>query len=216
VVSAPSEGADITVVYGINHLNIKPEHRVISNGSCTTNCAALIVYVLDKRFGIKNGYMTTIHSYTGDQRLIDTAHADLRRARATQLSMIPSSTGAARTIGLVLPHLRGQLEGSAIRVPTANVSLVDLACMLEKPATIESINELMLKFSKEDLNGLLGYSDLPLVSIDFNHTSESSIFDAMGTSVISDNFCRVIAWYDNEFGFSTRMLDVCSHISRFC
>ena len=213
IVSAPSEGADITVVYGINHKYIKDSYKIISNGSCTTNCLSPIAYLLDREFGIECGFMTTIHSYTGDQRLIDTVHKDLRRARAAALSMIPSTTGAARAVGLVLPQLKGKLDGTAIRVPTPNVSLVDLKCNLSKPASSEKINEIMKAASNGELKGILGYNDEPLVSSDFNHSKLSSIFDATGTTVINDKFCRVISWYDNEFGFSNRMLDVASYIA---
>ncbi len=213
IVSAPSEGADITVVYGINHKNIKDSDKVISNGSCTTNCLSPIAYILDKEFGIDCGFMTTIHSYTGDQRLIDTVHKDLRRARAAALSMIPSTTGAARAVGLVLPQLKGKLDGTAIRVPTPNVSLVDLTCNLSKSASVNKINEIMKSASNGELKDILGYNEDPLVSSDFNHSKLSSIFDATGTTVINDKFCRVISWYDNEFGFSNRMLDVASYIA---
>ncbi len=213
IVSAPSEGADATVVYGINHKTIKDSDLVISNGSCTTNCLAPIAYILDKEFGINCGFMTTIHSYTGDQRLIDTVHKDLRRARAATLSMIPSTTGAARAVGLVLPQLKGKLDGTAIRVPTPNVSLVDLKCNLAKSATADKINQVMKQASINELQEILGYNDEPLVSSDFNHSTLSSIFDATGTTVIGDKFCRVVSWYDNEFGFSNRMLDLASYLA---
>lgn len=213
IVSAPSEGADITVVYGINHKNIKADDQVISNGSCTTNCLAPVAYLLDKEFGIECGFMTTIHSYTGDQRLIDTVHKDLRRARAAALSMIPSTTGAARAVGLVLPQLKGKLDGTAIRVPTPNVSLVDLKCTLTKAATADAINATMKAASDGVLRGVLGYNDEPLVSSDFNHSKLSSVFDATGTTVIGGKFCRVVSWYDNEFGFSNRMLDLASYLA---
>jgi glyceraldehyde 3-phosphate dehydrogenase len=214
IVSAPSEGADITVVYGINHESINDSHTVISNGSCTTNCLAPIAYLLDREFGIVNGFMTTIHSYTGDQRLVDTAHKDLRRARAASLSMIPSTTGAARAIGLVLPQLNGKLDGTSIRVPTANVSLIDLHCNLNNNTSAEKINNLIKESSIKELNGILGYNDAPLVSCDFNHTKLSSIFDATGTIVMNEKFCRIISWYDNEFGFSNRMLDLAEYIAQ--
>ena len=213
IVSAPSEGADATVVYGINHKTIKNSDFVISNGSCTTNCLAPIAYVLDKEFGIECGFMTTIHSYTGDQRLIDTVHKDLRRARAATLSMIPSTTGAARAVGLVLPQLKGKLDGTAIRVPTPNVSLVDLKCNLSQSVTGDAINQIMKQASEGELKGILGYNDEPLVSSDFNHSMLSSIFDATGTTVVGDKFCRIISWYDNEFGFSNRMLDLASYLA---
>ena len=213
IVSAPSDGADITVVYGINHKDIKNSHIVISNGSCTTNCLTPIAYLLDKAFGIECGYMTTIHSYTGDQRLLDTVHNDLRRARAAALSMVPSTTGAAKAIGLVLPNLKGKLDGTAIRVPTPNVSLVDLKCTLSKKTTAEEINALMKKAADGELNGVLEYNSEQLVSCDFNHSPFSSIFDATGTNVVGGNFCRVASWYDNEFGFSNRMLDLAQFLA---
>jgi glyceraldehyde 3-phosphate dehydrogenase len=213
IVSAPSEGADITVVYGINHTDINDSHIIISNGSCTTNCIAPIAYLLDKEFRIETGYMTTIHAYTGDQRLIDTVHKDKRRARAAGLSMIPSSTGAARAVGLILPHLNGKLDGCAIRVPTVNVSLVDFKCVVREKTDADSINELMRKNAVGKFSGVLAYNDEPLVSVDFNHSKESSIFDASGTKVLNDgNFIRVMSWYDNEFGFSNRMLDLCKYL----
>lgn len=213
IISAPSPDADNTVVFGVNHETVKDSDIVISNGSCTTNCIAPVAYVIDKHFGIQCGYMTTIHSYTGDQRLIDTAHKDLRRARAAALSMIPSSTGAAKAVGLILPHLKGRLDGTAIRVPTPNVSLVDFKCLLKKESSKEQINDLMQEASKTSLINILGYCDEPLVSIDFNHSTESSIFDATGTTLLDGKFCRVMSWYDNEFGFSNRMLDLASYLA---
>jgi glyceraldehyde 3-phosphate dehydrogenase len=213
IVSAPSEDADITVVYAINHRNLHNSHEVISNGSCTTNCLAPIVYLLDRAFEIESGFMTTIHSYTGDQRLIDTSHKDLRRARAATLSMIPSTTGAAKALGLVLPQLQGKLDGTAIRVPTPNVSLVDLTCTLKKSATVEKINEVMQNAANTELRGILGYNSEALVSCDFNHSKMSSIFDSTGTTVIGNKFCRVVSWYDNEFGFSNRMLDIAEYLA---
>ncbi|MDR0695358.1 MAG: type I glyceraldehyde-3-phosphate dehydrogenase [Holosporales bacterium] len=213
IVSAPSEGADMTVVYGINHSGIEEKHQVISNGSCTTNCLALIAHIISRAFGIRSGFMTTIHAYTGDQRLIDTAHKDLRRARAAGLSMIPSTTGAARAIGLVLPHLDGKLDGASIRVPTSNVSLVDLKCTLGRLASVEEINDTMRAASIDEQKGILGYSDAPLVSCDFNHSSFSAIFDATGTTIVDGTFCRVTAWYDNEYGFANRMLDLASFLA---
>jgi glyceraldehyde 3-phosphate dehydrogenase len=213
IVSAPSDGADITVVYGINHTSICGSHVVISNGSCTTNCLAPIAYLLDREFGIERGFMTTIHAYTGDQRIIDTAHKDLRRARAGTLSMIPSTTGAAKAVGLVLPKLNGKLDGTSIRVPVPNVSLVDLKCTLAKSTDKDSINALMRDEANGSLKGVLGYNDEPLVSCDFNHSTLSSIFDSTGTHVVGGNFCRVVAWYDNEFGFSNRMLDLAQYVA---
>ncbi|MDR0640376.1 MAG: type I glyceraldehyde-3-phosphate dehydrogenase [Holosporales bacterium] len=208
LVSAPSEGADFTVIYGINHTNITQEHKVISNGSCTTNCLAPIAQLLEEHFGIEYGFMTTVHAFTGDQRLVDTVHKDLRRARSAPLSMIPSTTGAARTLGLVLPNLTGRLDGAAIRVPTANVSMIDLKCTLSKTADAASINDVMKSASQDTYRGILEYCDEPLVSTDFNHSTMSSVFDATGTVLLGQRFCRVVAWYDNEFGFSNRMLDV--------
>ncbi|MDR2458540.1 MAG: type I glyceraldehyde-3-phosphate dehydrogenase [Holosporales bacterium] len=213
IISAPSDDADITVVYGINHIDLNASHTVISNASCTTNCLAPIAYILDREFGIESGFMTTIHAYTGDQRLIDTAHRDLRRARAGTLSIIPSTTGAARAVGLVLPNLRGKLDGTAIRVPVPNVSLVDLKCLLSKSISKGSINEIVRAEANGKLSGILGYNDEPLVSCDFNHSTLSSVFDATGTTVIGDRFCRVVAWYDNEFGFSNRMLDLAHYMA---
>jgi glyceraldehyde 3-phosphate dehydrogenase len=213
IVSAPSDGADITVVYGINHTDLRDSHTVISNASCTTNCLAPVAYVLDREFGIEQGFMTTIHAYTGDQRLLDTAHRDLRRARAGALSMIPSTTGAAKAVGLVLPNLKGKLDGTAIRVPMPNVSLVDLTCLLSEPASRDSINDLMRGEATGALSGILGYNDEPLVSCDFNHSALSSVFDATGTTILGEKFCRVVAWYDNEFGFSNRMLDLASYMA---
>lgn len=215
IVSAPSEGADKTVVYGINHTTIAKEDLVISNGSCTTNCLAPVAHVLDKNFGIHSGFMTTIHAYTGDQRLIDTAHKDLRRARAAALSMVPSTTGAAKAIGLVLPNLSGKLSGTSVRVPTANVSMVDFVCLLDTQVGTQDINDVMQTAANRDLNGVLSYNDLPLVSTDFNHSTYSSIFDATETYVLESNrnMCRVVSWYDNEFGFSNRMLDTCQYIA---
>ena len=215
IVSAPSEGSDRTVVFGINHTSISKEDIVVSNGSCTTNCLAPIASVLHEEFGIISGFMTTVHAYTGDQRLIDSAHKDLRRARAAAMSMIPSTTGAAKAIGLVLPQLSGKLSGTSIRVPTANVSMVDLVCILDKPATKDKINLSMENASSGKMRGVLAYNDLPLVSTDFNHNNHSSIFDATETYILESNpnMVRVVSWYDNEFGFSNRMLDLASYIN---
>jgi glyceraldehyde 3-phosphate dehydrogenase len=204
LVSAPAEEADATIVFGVNNEALKPEHTVISVGSCTTNCLAPVAKVLGDNFGIEKGFMTTIHAYTGDQNLVDGSHKDMRRARAAALSMIPSSTGAAKALGLVLPALAGKLDGTSVRVPTANVSMVDLCFTSSKPMTKEAINAAM----KAASSTVLAYEDAPLVSIDFTHHPASSIFDATGTKVIGDRFGRVAAWYDNEWGFSLRMLDV--------
>lgn len=208
LVSAPSDGADLTVVYGVNDDKLTKDHLVVSNASCTTNCLSPVAYVLQREFGIKHGYMTTIHSYTGDQKLVDTLHKDLYRARAGALSMIPTSTGAAKAVGLVLPELKGKLQGSAIRVPTPNVSAVDLTVVMEKDVTAEAVNAAIKAASQEPrLKGILGYNEEKLVSTDFNHSSFSSVFHADQTNVIEGNFLRILSWYDNEWGFSCRMSD---------
>lgn len=204
LISAPSEDADATIVFGVNNQALKASDTIISVGSCTTNCLAPIAKVLDDHFGIETGFMTTIHAYTGDQNLVDGSHKDPRRARAAALSMIPTSTGAAKALGLVLPQLAGKLDGVAIRVPTPNVSMVDLCFTSRKPLSKDAINAAMQAASGE----VLAYCDEPLVSIDFTHHPASSIFDATGTKVLGDRFGRVAAWYDNEWGFSLRMLDV--------
>jgi glyceraldehyde 3-phosphate dehydrogenase len=208
LVSAPATGADITVVYGVNHDQMKKSHSIVSNASCTTNCLVPVAWVLDQTVGIKHGFMTTVHSYTGDQPVVDTLHKDLRRARAAALSMIPTSTGAARATGLVLPELQGKLDGTSIRVPTANVSLIDLTIEAKKKTDAEAINEAMTKAAKGNrLKGVLAVSDEPLVSSDFNHSPASSTFDLTQTQVLDDTFVRVLSWYDNEWGFSNRMSD---------
>ncbi|CUI95153.1 type I glyceraldehyde-3-phosphate dehydrogenase [Cognatishimia activa] len=207
LISAPGKDADRTVVYGVNHADLTADDVIVSNASCTTNCLAPVAKVLDDTFGIKTGYMTTIHAYTGDQPTHDAAHKDLYRARAAAESMIPTSTGAARAISEVLPHLKGRLEGSAIRVPTANVSLVDLSFMPEKAATVDEINAAVKEAAAGPLKGVLGYEERPLVSIDFNHDPHSSTFAAPQTSVTSEGLVRVVSWYDNEWGFSNRMVD---------
>ena len=207
LISAPGKDADKTVVYGVNDAELTAEDIIVSNASCTTNCLAPVAKVLDDTFGIKTGYMTTIHAYTGDQPTHDTNHSDLYRARAAALSMIPTSTGAARAISLVLPHLKGKLEGSAVRVPTANVSMVDLVINTNKPATVEAINAAVKTAAQGPLKGVLGYEDAPLVSADFNHDPHSSIFAPAQTSVTEEGLVRVVSWYDNEWGFSNRMLD---------
>lgn len=208
LVSAPCDNADITVVYGINHSAIKDDHLIISNASCTTNCLAPIASVLHESLGIESGYMTTIHAYTGDQRLVDTLHNDQRRARAATMSMIPSTTGAAKAVGLVLPELKGKLDGTSIRVPVANVSVVDLKVVVSKDTTIDEVNHHIKKASQNELHGVLDYVTEKLVSIDFNHTSFSSNFDATQTQVVRNRLVRVVSWYDNEWGFSNRMVDV--------
>ena len=214
IVSAPADNADITVVYGINHTNINDSHLVISNASCTTNCLAPVASVLHKTLGIESGYMTTIHAYTGDQRLVDTLHSDPRRARAAATSMIPSSTGAAKAVGLVLPELNGKLDGTAIRVPCANVSVVDLKVVVERDTTPEFVNELMKVASENELKGVLEYVTEPLVSVDFNHSAFSSSFDATQTQVVNNRLVRVLSWYDNEWGFANRMIDVVKYLAR--
>ena len=213
IISAPAKEVDFTLVQGVNSKELKKDHNIISNGSCTTNCLAPVAMVLEKNFGITYGYMTTIHSYTGDQKLLDTLHKDLRRARATEGSMIPTSTGAAKAMSLVLPSLKGKLDGTAIRVPTPNVSLIDLTLVTEKEVTPESINDAMSKAAKGELKGILDINQKPLVSKDFNHNPHSSIFDATQTQVIKGKFSRVLSWYDNEWGFSNRMCDTAIQIA---
>jgi glyceraldehyde 3-phosphate dehydrogenase len=215
IISAPAEGADLTIVMGVNSDQLKPEHRVVSNASCTTNCLAPVAYVLNEAIGIERGFMTTIHSYTGDQNVVDTLHKDLHRARAAALSMIPTSTGAAKAVGLVLPALKGKLDGSAIRVPTPNVSLVDFKFTAPRDTTVEEINEAMKKAAAtERFKGILGINAEPLVSVDFNHSSYSSTFDVGQTVVLEKRFCRVLSWYDNEWGFSNRMLDAAIEVGK--
>jgi glyceraldehyde 3-phosphate dehydrogenase len=207
LISAPATGEDITVVYGVNHKKLTPEDKIVSNASCTTNCLAPVAYVLQNAIGIEHGFMTTIHSYTGDQRLVDTMHADAHRARAAALNMIPTSTGAAKAIGLVLPELKGKLDGSSMRVPTPNVSVVDFKFVAKRPTTVEEVNEAITKAASGELKGILGAYSEPLVSGDFNHDPHSSIFALKETKVIDGTFVRVMAWYDNEWGFSNRMAD---------
>ena len=213
IISAPGKEVDFTIVQGVNSKELKKEHNIISNGSCTTNCLAPVAMVLEKTFGISYGYMTTIHSYTGDQKLLDTLHKDLRRARSTEGSMIPTSTGAAKAMSLVLPSLKGKLDGTAIRVPTPNVSLIDLTLVTDKEATTETINEAMTKAASSELKGILDINQKPLVSKDFNHNPHSSIFDVTQTQVIKGKFSRVLSWYDNEWGFSNRMCDTSIQIA---
>jgi glyceraldehyde 3-phosphate dehydrogenase len=208
IISAPAEGADFTLVMGVNHDELKPQHKVISNASCTTNCLAPVAYVLHQGLGIERGYMTTIHSYTGDQSTVDTLHKDLRRARAAALSMIPTSTGAAKAVGLVLPSLKGKLDGTSIRVPTANVSVIDFKFDAARDTSADEINELMVKAAESKrFKGIIGINREQTVSCDFNHDPHSSTFDVTQTQVIEKRFCRVMSWYDNEWGFSNRMVD---------
>jgi glyceraldehyde 3-phosphate dehydrogenase len=215
LISAPATNPDITVAYGINHQKLdRARHLIISNASCTTNCLTPVAKVLLESFGIKRGLMTTIHSYTNDQNLLDLPHKDLRRARAAALSMIPSTTGAAKAVAEVIPELKGKLNGTAVRVPTPNVSLVDLTVELERPATAQSINAAFKAAAGGSLKGVLAYSEAPTVSIDYNGDPHSSIFDATNTFVIGDTFAKVFAWYDNEWGFSNRMVDVARYLIR--
>lgn len=214
IISAPCDGADKTIVWGVNENTLTKDDVVISNASCTTNCLAPVAALIHNEFGIENGFMTTIHSYTGDQRLIDTDHSDLYRARAAALSMIPSKTGAAKAIGLIIPELKGKINGLAVRVPTPNVSLVDFTCVVSRATVKDEVNEVFKKaVQSKAFNGIMGYNDEPLVSIDFNHNSHSSIFDSTQTYV-QDNMIKVFAWYDNEWGFSNRMLDLSLTISK--
>ena len=213
IISAPAKEVDFTIVQGVNSKELKKEHNIISNGSCTTNCLAPVAMVLEKNFGINYGYMTTIHSYTGDQKLLDTLHKDLRRARSTEGAMIPTSTGAAKAMSLVLPSLKGKLDGTAIRVPTPNVSLIDLTLVTEKDVTPEIINDAMIKAANGELKGILDVNQKPLVSKDFNHNPHSSIFDVTQTQVVKGKFSRVLSWYDNEWGFSNRMCDTSIQIA---
>lgn len=213
LISAPADGVDLTVVNGVNHDDLTSAHHVVSNASCTTNCLAPVAYVLHHAIGIERGFMTTIHSYTGDQATVDTLHKDLHRARAAAVSMIPTSTGAAKAVGLVLPALKGKLDGTSIRVPTPNVSLIDLTFTASRDTTAEEINEAVkAAAASERFKGILGVNSAPLVSIDFNHNSHSSTFDLGQTAVLEKRFVRVLSWYDNEWGFSNRMSDIATKI----
>ena len=208
LISAPADGADITVVYGVNHQKLTKDHIVVSNASCTTNCLAPIAKVLHDTIGIEKGFMTTIHSYTNDQPSLDQLHKDLYRARAAALSMIPTSTGAAKAVGLVLPELKGKLDGVAIRVPTPNVSVVDLKVVAKRATTVQEVNDAMKRAAAQELKGILDIVDAPLVSHDFNHYPASSAFALDQTKVMDGTLVRVMSWYDNEWGFSNRMADV--------
>ena len=207
LISAPATGADLTVVYGVNHKKLRKSHRVVSNASCTTNCLAPVAQVMHRKVGIAQGFMTTVHAYTSDQPVLDTLHQDLRRARAAGLSLIPTSTGAARAVGLVLPELAGKLDGTAVRVPTPNVSMIDLTFVAKRKTSIDEVNGAIVKAAEGKLKGILTTSDGPMVSIDFNHDPASSIFDLTQTQVIDGRLVRVLSWYDNEWGFSNRMAD---------
>ena len=215
LISAPASGVDLTVVYGVNHKKISSEHQILSNASCTTNCLAPLAYVLNKSIGIENGFMTTIHSYTGDQPTLDTMHSDLYRARAAAANMIPTSTGAAKAVGLVLPELDGKLDGVAIRVPTQNVSVVDFKFNSKKETSIEEINEAIKTASENELKNILSFNDKKLVSSDFNHNPSSSIFHSDQTKVMNKKFVRILSWYDNEWGFSNRMCDTALEIGKY-
>jgi glyceraldehyde 3-phosphate dehydrogenase len=215
LVSAPADGADFTVVMGVNSDQLKPEHSVISNGSCTTNCLAPVAYVLNEGLGIERGFMTTVHAYTSDQNLVDSLHKDMRRARSATLSMIPTSTGAARAMGLVLPALKGKLDGTAIRVPVANVSLIDFKFNAARDTSKDEINELMVKAANSNrFKGILAVNKDEVVSVDFNHDSHSSTVDLTQTVVLDRRFCRVLSWYDNEWGFSNRMVEAAALIGK--
>ena len=214
LISAPATNPDITVVYGINHNSIKEDHKIISNGSCTTNCLAPLAFLIEKNLGIESGYMTTVHAVTGDQNTIDTIHKDLRRARNSLISIIPTSTGAARAVSEVLPDLRGKIDGSAIRVPTVNVSLVDFKFFSKIETSEDELNSLFLKAEKDSFQNIIQTTSEPLVSNDFNHNPNSAIVDLSETKVLNKKFCRILAWYDNEWGFSNRLVDVISTLSR--
>jgi glyceraldehyde 3-phosphate dehydrogenase len=214
LVSAPSKGADITVVYGVNHDKLSPEHKVVSNASCTTNCLAPVAKVLNDLVGIKSGFMTTIHAYTNDQNVLDQAHKDMRRARAAAVNLIPTSTGAATAVGLVLPELKGKLDGTSIRVPTPNVSVVDLKFIPGRETAVEEINKAMEQAAKQQLRGILDVTAEPLVSIDFNHNPASATFDLKQTQIVDGRLVRVLAWYDNEWGFSNRMADTAAAMGK--
>ena len=207
ILSAPGQSVDNTIVYGVNHDSLKPTDEVVSNASCTTNCLAPLAKVLHEGVGIEKGLMTTIHAYTNDQVLTDVFHTDLRRARSATMSQIPTKTGAAAAVGLVLPELNGKLDGFSMRVPTINVSVVDLNFVASRPTTVEEINSIVQAAAEGAMNGILAYNDVPLVSVDFNHNPHSSIFDAGLTRVMDGNLVKVLSWYDNEWGFSNRMLD---------
>lgn len=215
LVSAPASGADLTVVYGINHAQFNySSHKIVSNASCTTNCLAPVAKVLNDSFGIERGVMTTIHSYTNDQKVLDMAHKDLRRARSAALSMIPTTTGAAKAVGLVLPELKGKLDGMAIRVPTPNVSVVDVTVNTAKTVSVEAINQALITASQGPLNGILACEKAPLVSVDFMGNPASSTVDLMSTMVVDQKMAKVLSWYDNEMGFSHRMVDFVSYLEK--
>ena len=208
IISAPGKNVDATIVYGVNEKILSKDHNIISNASCTTNCIAPVIQILNNTVGVEHGLITTIHSFTNDQRLTDANHSDIRRARAATLSMIPTKTGAAKNVGLVIPELEGKLDGLAVRIPTVNVSVVDLVVRTKKNTSINEVNEILLDASKNEMKNIIAYNDIPLVSTDFNHNPASSIYDANLTKVMDDKLLKVYVWYDNEWGFSNRMLDV--------
>ena len=215
IISAPASNEDVTVVMGVNEEKYDPaNHHVISNASCTTNCLAPVAKVLHEKFSVVRGLMTTVHSYTNDQQILDLPHKDYRRARAAAMSMIPTTTGAAKAVALVLPELKGKLNGFAMRVPTPNVSVVDLVVELEKNVTVEEVNEAMKNAANNELKGVLQYSEEPLVSIDYNHDPHSSSFDALSTMVMEGNMVKVLSWYDNEWGYSNRVVDLAAYIAK--
>ena len=215
IITAPAKGEDITIVIGVNEKEYNDtEHHIISNASCTTNCLAPVVKVLNDEFGVEKGIMSTIHSYTSDQRLLDAPHSDLRRARAAALSMVPTTTGAAKAVTLVIPELKGKLNGMAFRVPTANVSVVDLAVWLKKEVTAEQINKSLKEAANSSLKGILDYNEYPLVSSDYNGNAFSSIVDGLSTMVVDGNMAKVVSWYDNEWGYSSRIVDLVKYISK--
>ncbi|PAL25385.1 type I glyceraldehyde-3-phosphate dehydrogenase [Sphingopyxis sp. GW247-27LB] len=213
LISAPAKGVDLTVVYGVNHDKLTAEHVVVSNASCTTNCLAPVAKVLNDALGIERGLMTTIHAYTNDQKILDQIHPDKRRARAAAMSIIPTTTGAARAVGEVLPELKGKLDGSSVRIPTPNVSLIDLTFTPKRDTSVEEVNKILKDASEGALKGVLDYSDEPLVSIDYNHCPASSTIDSLETAVLEGKLVRVVSWYDNEWGFSNRMVDTAGVIA---
>jgi glyceraldehyde 3-phosphate dehydrogenase len=215
LISAPAKGVDLTVVYGVNEDKLTPEHRIVSNASCTTNCLAPVAKVLNDALGIERGLMTTVHAYTNDQKILDQIHSDLRRARAAAMNMIPTTTGAARAVGEVLPELKGKLDGSAIRVPVPDVSLVDLTFTPKRDTSRDEVNQILKAASETArLKGILDYTDLPLVSIDLQHSSASSTIDSLETAVLEGKLVRVLSWYDNEWGFSNRMIDTAAAMGK--
>ena len=214
LISAPAKGVDLTVVYGVNHDKLTADHKIVSNASCTTNCLAPVAKVLNDTLGIERGLMTTVHAYTNDQKILDQIHGDMRRARAAGMSIIPTTTGAARAVGEVLPELKGKLDGSAIRVPTPNVSLVDLTFTPKRDTSVEEVNKILKDASEGALKGVLAFSDEPLVSIDYNHCPASSTIDSLETAVLEGKLVRVVSWYDNEWGFSNRMVDTAGVIAK--